>query len=88
VSTRVHSRYRRHLADLPVPGRPVTLWLTVRRFFCDHLDCSTLTFVEQVPGLTEHHARRSIGRKVPWSRSGWPWPDGLDHGWPPRWAWR
>jgi transposase len=61
VSTRVHSRYRRHLADLPVSGRPVVVWLTVRRFFCDHVDCSACTFVEQVPGLTEHHARRSVG---------------------------
>jgi Transposase/zinc-finger of transposase IS204/IS1001/IS1096/IS1165 len=61
VSTRVHSRYRRHLADLPVSGRPVAVWLTVRRFFCDHVDCSACTFVEQVPGLTERHARRSVG---------------------------
>ena len=61
MSTRVHSRYRRHLADLPVSGRPVEVVLTVRRFFCDHVDCSTCTFVEQVPGLTEPHARRSPG---------------------------
>ena len=61
VSTRVHSRYRRQLADLPVAGRPVEVWLTVRRFFCDHLDCSAYTFVEQMPGLTERHARRSPG---------------------------
>ena len=60
VSTRVHSRYRRHVADLPVSGRPV-VWLTVRRFFCDHVDCTACTFVEQVPGLTERHARRSVG---------------------------
>ena len=57
----MHSRYRRHLADLPVSGRPVEVMLTVRRFFCDHIDCSTCTFVEQVPGLTEPHARRSPG---------------------------
>src|SRR5664279_2130324 len=61
VSTRVHSRYRRQLADLPVAGRPVEVWLTVRRFFCDHVDCSACTFVEQMPGLTERHARRSPG---------------------------
>ena len=61
VSTRVHSRYRRHLADLPAAGRPVVVWLTVRRFFCDDVDCSAGTFVEQVPGLTERHARRSPG---------------------------
>jgi transposase len=57
----VHSRYRRRVADLPVSGRPVVLWLTVRRFFCDHVDCRARTFVEQVPDLTERHARRSIG---------------------------
>jgi len=33
----------------------------VRRFFCDQHDCSTGTFVEQVPGLTERHAQRSAG---------------------------
>ena len=44
-------------------GRPVVVWLTVRRFFCDHVDCSACTFVEQVPGLTERHARRSVGLK-------------------------
>ena len=61
VSTRVHSRYRRHLADLPASGQPVEVMLTVRRFFCDHVDCSTCTFAEQVPGLTSPHARRSPG---------------------------
>jgi hypothetical protein len=42
----------------------VLVWLTVRRFFCDHVDCSACTFVEQVPGLTgltERRARRSSG---------------------------
>ncbi len=61
VSRRVHSSYRRRLADLPVAGQPTMLWLTVRRFFCDRVDCSTGTFVEQVPGLTERHAQRSAG---------------------------
>jgi transposase len=64
VSTRVHSRYRRRLADLPVSGWPVEVVLTVRRFFCEHIDCSTCTFVEQVPGLTEPHARRSPGLRA------------------------
>jgi len=53
VSTRVHSRYRRRLADLPVSGRPVAVWLTVSWFFCDQVDCSAGTFVEQIAGLTE-----------------------------------
>jgi len=38
--------------------------LTVRRFFCDHLDCSTCTFVERVPGLAEPHTRRSSGLRA------------------------
>jgi len=33
----------------------------MRRFFCDHTDCSACTFVEQVPGVTEPYARRSLG---------------------------
>ena len=64
VSTRVHSRYRRHLADLPVSGRPVEVVLLVRRFFCVHVDCDACTFVEQVPGLTERHARQSSGLRA------------------------
>ena len=39
----------------------MVLWLTVRRFFCDHIDCRAVTFVEQVPGLTDRRARRSVG---------------------------
>ena len=39
----------------------MVVWLTVRRFFCDDVACSACTFAEQVPGLTESHARRSIG---------------------------
>lgn len=61
VSTRVHSRYQRDLADRPISGQPVTVRLTVRRFFCDHWDCNAGTFVEQVPGLTERYARHSAG---------------------------
>src|ERR1700710_941419 len=59
VSTRVHSSYRRRLADLPVDGQRTELRLRVRRFFCDQDDCSAGTFVEQVPGLTQRHAQRT-----------------------------
>lgn len=59
-SSRVHSRYDRHVADAAVAGRPVVLRLRVRRFFCDTLECPKRTFVEQVEGLTTRYARRSL----------------------------
>jgi transposase len=36
LATRIHSRYRRTLHDLPVSGRTVRLSLQIRRFFCTH----------------------------------------------------
>jgi transposase len=80
VSTRVHSRYRQHLADLPISGRPVEVMLTVRRFFCDPVDCSTCTFVEQVPGLTQRGARRSSALRAALVVVGWRWPGAPAHG--------
>ena len=46
-SKRVHSRYRRQLADLPIAGRPVRLELLVRRFFCDEILCGRRIFNER-----------------------------------------
>jgi transposase len=59
ASGRVHSRYQRRLADLPVAGRLVELCLTVRRFVCVNISCETRTFAEQIAGLTRRRARRS-----------------------------
>ncbi len=56
-AARVHSSYRRHLADTPISGHPVEVVLRVRRFFCDNLGCTARTFAEQVPGLTTPRAR-------------------------------
>jgi transposase len=58
-SSRVHSRYRRRLADAPVGGRPVVLLLGVRRFFCGNDDCKSVTFAEQFESLTTPRARRT-----------------------------
>ncbi|WUL72448.1 hypothetical protein OHA62_46845 [Streptomyces sp. NBC_00343] len=49
-SYRVHSRYRRHLADAAVGGCPVVVDLSVRRLFCDVTDCARRTFAEQADG--------------------------------------
>ncbi|MGJ6969720.1 ISL3 family transposase, partial [Streptosporangium sp. G11] len=59
-SGRRHSRYRRRLHDLTTAGQPVLIDLEVRRFFCDNPSCDMRTFVEQVPMLTQRHARRTL----------------------------
>ncbi|MEV5433982.1 transposase family protein [Streptomyces sp. NPDC052701] len=56
---RVHSRYRRRLADAALGGRPVVIDLCVRRLFCDTARCARRTFVEQVAGLTVRYGRRT-----------------------------
>ena len=58
-AARVHSRYRRRLADAPIGGRPVEIVLRVRRFFCDNTGCPARTFAEQARGLTTPRARRT-----------------------------
>ena len=58
-SGRVHSRYRRRLADAAIGGRKVMIRLAVRRFFCNAPDCPAATFAEQVEGLTSRYARRT-----------------------------
>ncbi|MFI9311061.1 ISL3 family transposase [Streptomyces triculaminicus] len=57
ASRRVHGRYVRRLADAPVGGCPVVIEMLVRRFKCGAARCPTVTFAEQVPGLTSPHAR-------------------------------
>jgi transposase len=59
ASERVHSRYRRTLADAPIGARAVVIGLRVRRFFCDNTECVRRTFAEQVAGLTSRQARRT-----------------------------
>src|SRR5437868_4019322 len=61
LSTRVHSRYTRILADLPWAGRALRLKVLVRRFFCPNSksECSRLTFTERLPDLAKHYARRT-----------------------------
>lgn len=58
-SARVHSRYRRRVADAAIAGRTAVLWLVVRRFFCPNGDCAAKTFAEQVDGLTAKWSRRT-----------------------------
>jgi transposase len=58
-SSRVHARYERQLADLPVGGRRARVIARVRRFKCLNPRCGQATFSEQIPGLTTPFARRT-----------------------------
>lgn len=56
-ATRVHSGYRRTLADLPWASTPVRLHLHVRRFFWDRPSCQRRTFTERLPAVAPPYAR-------------------------------
>ncbi len=59
LSRRVHSRYRRTLADLPWSQHRVRLVLGVRKFFCDVEACPRRIFTERLPGVVAPYARRT-----------------------------
>ena len=59
ASRAVHSRYRRHPADLPSLGHRVRVGLRVRRFYCRNPGCARRTFAERLPELVAPHARRT-----------------------------
>ncbi len=58
-SSRVHSRYWRTLADLPLGGIPVQISLRARKFFCVDELCTRRIFTETLPGMAQRYARRS-----------------------------
>jgi transposase len=58
-STRVHSRYQRHLTDLPWGSRSVRIRLTVRKFVCRTATCARRIFTERLPGLVATYARKT-----------------------------
>ena len=64
VSSQVHDRYWRSLADLACGGRPVQVVLEVRRFCCGNPACEVATFAEQVPGLTGWYQRRTASLRA------------------------
>ena len=60
LSSRVHGRYARTVADGALGGRAVLIALEMRRFRCLHDRCPVVTFAEQPGGLTEPYRRRSV----------------------------
>jgi transposase len=63
VSGRVHSRYPRRLADLPIAGRRVVLTLQARRFRCVTVPCERRIFTERFDDkILKPWARRTTTR--------------------------
>ena len=62
TSARVHSRYARHLLDLPSHGRSVYLCVQVRRFRCGNRDCQRRIFGEPLPDTTALRGARRTSR--------------------------
>jgi transposase len=58
-SSSVHSRYQRHLTDLPWRTHAVRLQLTVRKFFCRNPSCTRRIFTERLPALVATYARHT-----------------------------
>jgi transposase len=59
VTMRIHSYYKRSLADLPWAGIPVRIYLQVHRFFCDNPGCVRKIFSQRLPGIAAPWARRT-----------------------------
>src|SRR5271165_1817071 len=59
-STRRHSRYFRHLQDLPVQGAAVTVKMQVSRWRCLNRQCERETFADQLPEVVCPPARRTL----------------------------
>jgi len=63
LSSRIHSRYQRTLADLPWSGRIVRLVVQVSRFFCTSAECPRKTFAEPIPAVALRYSRRTTRLK-------------------------
>ena len=58
-TVRVHSHYRRTVADLPWGARSLKLSLLVRRFRCSVPECPRRIFAERLPSVVEPYARKT-----------------------------
>jgi hypothetical protein len=61
-SRRVHSRYVRRVADLPIQGRTVQLTMDVRRFQCRTPSCPQRIFTERLPQTVLPYVRETQRR--------------------------
>jgi transposase len=59
-TTRIHSHYTRHPADLPWAGHAVRFVLHVRKFFCLTPTCPRRIFTERLPDIVAPSARTTV----------------------------
>ncbi|WP_414589284.1 transposase family protein [Scytonema sp. PCC 10023] len=57
ASSRIHSRYKRTVADLPWQGVTVQIQLLTRRFFCINKICMRRIFCERLPRVVAAYGR-------------------------------
>jgi transposase len=58
-SSFIHSRYQRHLTDLPWGALTVHIQLMVRKFVCRHSTCMRRIFTERLPDVVATYARKT-----------------------------
>lgn len=51
TSHRIHSRYCRHVDDLPISDRYVHFQILLHKWFCDDPDCPMTVFTQRLPWL-------------------------------------
>jgi transposase len=66
ASGREHSRYERHVADVPGGDYRVLLMINVRKFFCDNVGCQRKVFCERLGPEIAAYARRTsrLGQRL------------------------
>ena len=57
VSDERHSRYPRRVSDLKISGKPVTLLLITRKWFCYSANCHVRVFTERVQGVSPYQRK-------------------------------
>jgi transposase len=60
LSSRVHSYYTRHIADLPWHDVAVKLELRTRRFRCKNSLCTKRVFCQRLPRVVAHYGRQTV----------------------------
>jgi transposase len=59
ISRSVHSRYIRHLKDLPWQGAAVEIRVQARRFRCRNSACGRKIFAERIPTVALNHGQQT-----------------------------